>query len=774
MAKRRTTTKPEPPEQDNAFLTTALSRWRTVDTAEGGGAGSMRFEGTLDLKFLNLQQWDENQERDRLAEDKPALVIDQIGEPYRQLTGALRRARPSIQFNPVDNTADVDTAEIAQGLYRHVENTGGAKAARDEAAKGMCGPGWGYYRLITEFEYDQAALPPNQDGTFPPELFDQCIKYQAIENQFTVFRDPSCPLHEPWKARFCLIIEAVPEDTFTEKWPEAKMPGPADFAALGITAPEWYPEGFAWVADYFYVEETPGETVAMLQDGRVVPLAQAPDGVPILQQRTPIIRKVYLAKITGAEILEGNYDKTAGREFPADFIPVIPMYGESITVDGKRTLRGIVRAARDAQRMYNFTASEIVYELALAPKSKALVPFGGTEDLEEMWKQSPVKAFPALFYNAFDSQGRPLPPPVVAQFTDPTKIQALTVNLSQHKADLRSTTGWYDATDPSRKNTDQSGKAILARKEAQAEGSVNYTENYGLALQYEAMVGWSMIRRVYARTGRVLRIVGLEDDQQTEEVVYGQPRKSGKGKRAVQRAFEWGAARFDFVVSIGASYATRRQEGAQTTMELVEVAAKVHPPMAAALMPNAIKQMDIPGSQELSDIAKRTLPPELRGEEDEGEDDPEAMKAQLQQAEQKMQEMGQVIQGLQDAVKTDQVKAEADLQKAQLSAQSDQQTAQQSDQVKLAIEQAKIEATAQVEAQKIQADLMKVQMQIDADFRLAQMKIDADLEKARITAAAAAQARREGFVHDDISGERGHQHAMQEQASKPNGSGAGA
>lgn len=743
----------------NAFLITAMNQWRTADSAEGSGEGTMRYEGKIDLEFLNLRQWSAEAERDRRASDKPALVIDQIGEPYRQLTGQLRRAKPSIQINPVDNGADVDTAEIYQGLYRHIEVTGGAKAARDEASKGMCGPGWGYYRVITEFEYDQA-IEPGPDGSLPAHLFDQCIKYQAIENQFTVFRDPACPLHEPWKARFCLIVEAMPKDLFTQRYPHAKATSQDAFQALGIQMPEWFPEGSVWVADYFYVEEKDGLPLALLSDGRVVPLELATDKQAILQYRTPKVRTVKVAKISACEVLEGNDDLTAGRVFESDYIPVVPMYGESLVVDGKRTLRGIVRAARDPQRMYNYQNSELVYELAISPKSKALIPFGGDEDFKQMWKEAPVKAFPALYYNAFDATGRPLPPPTVAQFTDPTKIQAITIAINQHKADLRSTTGWYDSTDPNRKNTDQSGRAILARKEAQAEGSINYAENFAAALRFEAMVILSMIPRIYNRVGRVLRIVGLEDQTETEEVTVGQPLKRGKGQQhamKVREAFQWGTGRYDITVDIGAG-GTRRQEAAEAQIELIKVLPET---MAAVVAPNAVANMDWPGARETAEMMRRTLPPEIRGDDQEGEDDPQMLKAQVAQGEQKQQEMMQVIQGLQQAVKTDQVKAEADLAKTQ-----------QSDQVKLQIAQMDAEAKAQIEQAKIQAELAKAQMQIEADFRLAQMKIDAELEKARITAEAAAQARREGFAHDHAQGEVGHRHAMEEGAANGNGASA--
>jgi hypothetical protein len=179
------------------------------------------------------------------------------------------------------------------------------------------------------------------------------------------------------------------------------------------------------------------------------------------------------------------------------------------------------------------------------------------------------------------------------------------------------------------------------------------------------------------------------------------------------------------------------------------------------MAPNAVSNMDWPGARETAKLLKRALPPQLQDSEEDGEDDPEALKAQIQQATMKMQEMGQVIQGLQEAVKTDQVKSEADIQKTQMSTEADAQKAQQSDAVKVQIEQMKIEAEILMEERKFQHEMA-----------LAQMKIDADLEKARITADAAAQARREGFVHDDVSAEQGHQHALEEGAINGNGASA--
>ena len=123
----------------------ALDRWRACDTAES----MQREEGEKDLRFLNLEQWDPQDERDR--GDRPTLVIDQIGEPFRQLIGRQKSAKPGILAVPVDSGADVDTAEVYQGLIRHIENKGHAKQARDEAFKSAAGIGFGYYRIVTEY-----------------------------------------------------------------------------------------------------------------------------------------------------------------------------------------------------------------------------------------------------------------------------------------------------------------------------------------------------------------------------------------------------------------------------------------------------------------------------------------------------------------------------------------------------------------------------------------------------------------------------------------------
>lgn len=649
MAKRKDTApsrvKPALSEQQDAFLRLARDRWQAAETFER----EQRQEMEKDLEFLNLQQWDTDDKNARVAQDKPTLVIDQIGEPYRQLCGQFRRAHPGIEVSPVDSGADVAIAEKYQGAIRHIEQAGGAKVAREECFKGMAGPGLGYYLLYTDYDYDDDHGPKSD----PAAIFDQCIKYQPIENQFTVFRDPACPIHEPWKAQYAFVVEDIPTETFKQAFRESVATSKEAFDATGLTLPDWFPETSVRVANYYYVETTDLPAVALLQDGQTVPYSKDIPADQIVQVRTPKSRTVKLAKITAVEVLEGNDQKDAGREQPWPYIPIVPMYGEALTVKGKRYLRGIVRAARDPQRMYNYQNSELVYELALSPKSKVIMAEGQDEGHEDMWKQAPTKAFPALKYKPTTLAGQPVAPPQVAQFTDPGKIQALTIAIAQHKADLRSTTGWYDATDPNRKNADQSGRAILARKDSQAEGSINFLENASNAIRFEGMLLIGAIPKIYNRTGRAIRIAGLEDDTQSEVLQLGQSAiKTEDGQQVV---FQWGAGRYDITVDVGASYGTRRQEAAATTLELMRV---LPPPMAAAAAPLMVRNMDMPGGRELADRLDRTLPPEVRGED--AKADPQQMAGQLKQAMQMNQMLTEQLNQASQIIKGEQIKAQAD------------------------------------------------------------------------------------------------------------------
>src|SRR5262249_1051192 len=111
------------------------------------------------------------------------------------------------------------------------------------------------------------------------------------------------------------------------------------------------------------------------------------------------------------DILEGNEDRTEGRELPGDRIPLFPLIGDERDIDGAVDYRGMVRDAIDPQKMYNFWASSIAQAVALAPKARWIAAKGQIDQYRDDWKDANRKPKAVLFYDPKAVGGELVPPP---------------------------------------------------------------------------------------------------------------------------------------------------------------------------------------------------------------------------------------------------------------------------------------------------------------------------------------------------------------------------
>jgi hypothetical protein len=70
------------------------------------------------------------------------------------------------------------------------------------------------------------------------------------------------------------------------------------------------------------------------------------------------VRKVKWCKTNGYEVLDE-------RDWAGKYIPVIRVIGNEFEIDGRMYVSGLVRNAKDAQRMYNYWVSQEAEMLAL-------------------------------------------------------------------------------------------------------------------------------------------------------------------------------------------------------------------------------------------------------------------------------------------------------------------------------------------------------------------------------------------------------------------------
>lgn len=613
-------------KSDASILATARSR---LDMAMSALSESREDEND-DLKFYagspdNQWQWPADVLATRGAVQgqtinaRPTLTINKLPQHVRQVTNDQRQNRPGAKVIPVDDNADVEIAEIFNGMIRHIEYISDADVAYDTACENQVAYGEGYIRLLTEYCGD--------------DTFDQDIKIGRIRNSFSVYMDPTMQDPTGADAKYCFVTEDLTKDEYTRMYPDSAPI--TTLQSLGVgdqSISNWLNEDTIRIADYYYIDYD--RATLNLYPGNHTAFAGTPEdkqlkahfGKP-LKSRESDRPKVRYCKINGYEILEQ-------REWVGKWIPVIRIVGNEFEVDGRLYVSGLVRNAKDAQRMYNYWVSQEAEMLALAPKAPFIGYGGQFEGYEDKWKTANTQNWPYLEVNpdVTDGQGATLPLPQRAQ--PPMASSGLLQAKSGAAEDIKSTTGQYNASLGMGSN-ERSGKAILARQREGDVGTYHYGDNLARGVRHIARQLIDMIPKIYD-TQRVARIIG--EDGQTKMVKINPEQQQPVQKIVdqqgivIEKIYNPGVGKYDVVATTGPGYATKRQEALEAMAQLLQG----NPQLWTVAGDLFVKNMDWPGAQEMSKRFAKTIDPKLMGD---SEDNPA-----LAAAQQQMQAMGQEMQ----------------------------------------------------------------------------------------------------------------------------------
>jgi hypothetical protein len=599
------------------LLAAARKRFLLAEEAER----EMRSLGLDDLKFRAGEQWPQSVKSERDMDARPCLTINRIPQFIRQVTNDQRQNRPSIKVHPVDDQADVETAKIYQGLIRHIEYNSDAETAFDTAFEGAATMGFGYFRVITDY--------------VSPTSFEQEILIKRIRNHFSVYFDPSSKEIDGSDASWAFVVEDMPLEDFKAEYGSSELAGLDDWASIGNARAEgWLTDSTVRVAEYFH-KEFKEVTICLLEGGKSIEKEELekiyPEGLPeglVLSERKSKVPVIKWCKINGVEVLEET-------EWPGRWIPIIPVYGDELDIEGKRVVEGVIRHAKDSQRMYNYWVSTETEAIALAPKAPFIVAEGQIpREHEAMWRSANRKSYAFLQYKPVSFNGQMAPPPQ-RNFTD-TPIQSITTARMHAAEDLKATTGIYDSALGAQSN-ETSGVAIQRRNQQAQTSNFHLIDNLTRSIRHCGRILVDLIPKIYD-TARTARIIGEEGDQ---EVVRINQEFEKDGKALM---YDLGVGKYDVVVDTGPSFATRRVEAAIS----MESMARSYPQLVQVAGDLMIKNMDWPGAQEIAERFKKIIPPDVLGEE-EAQEIPPQVQAQMQQMNQMIEAM---TTQLQEATKT--------------------------------------------------------------------------------------------------------------------------
>ena len=624
-----------------------------------GALSSSRNDELDDLRFMagspdNNWQWPSNvlatrgNVQGQTINARPCLTINKLPQHVRQVTNDQRQNRPSGKVIPADDRADPQVAEIYDGVVRHIEYMSDADVAYDTACENQVTFGEGYWRLLTEY--------------CDENTFDQDIKIERIRNSFSVYMDPT--IQDPCgsDAKWCFITQDMTRDEYERLFPDATpITALMDQGTGDSATAQWVTQNTVRIAEYFCVEYKrvklnlyPGNVT--LQEGEPEDRQMQAMGLMPVRSRMAQVPRVKWMKTNGYEILEEQ--DWAGR-----WIPVIRVIGNEFEVDGQILVSGLVRNAKDAQRMYNYWVSQEAEMLALAPKAPFIGYGGQFEGYETQWKTANTQNWPYLEVNpdVTDGNGSILPLPQRAQ--PPMAQQGLIAAKMGAADDIKATTGQYDSSIGATSN-ERSGRAILARERQGDTGTYHFVDNLARAIRYSTRQIVDLIPKIYD-TQRIARIIGIDGETKMARIDPMQPEPVREVRDqagvVIEKIYNPSVGKYDVVVTTGPSYLTKRQEAMDAMSQILQGS----PQLWAVAGDLFVKNMDWPGAEELAARLRKTIDPKLL----EDQDDPalQAANKQIQVMMQEMQTMQQMLQNVTQSMEAqklqiDTFKAEADVE----------------------------------------------------------------------------------------------------------------
>lgn len=578
---------------------------------------SNRAEAIDDLKFRFGDQWPVEIQNSRTLQERPCLTINEVDAFCRQVENQQRQQRPRIKVHAVDDIADPKIAKVLSGLMRHFEVNSDAEYAYDLAFSFAVSMGWGYIRMRTDYCREDS--------------FDQDIYFSQVENPFTVYFDPSSQLPDGSDAEKCLVTDLITKEAFKRSYPGAQMQGFTELAA-GDTMTDWITEHEVRLAEYFYIDRVPAKLImlnnkAVMWGDQVNRELLAANNIQVVAERDSLRSQVKWCKQTGFEILEEKV-------IPGRFIPVIPVYGNSYVINGKRLRFGLMRFAKDPQRMVNFWQTAVTETLALAPKAKWLMPVGGDENFENEWAQANISPRPVLHFLT-EKNGKQLPPPTREQ-PEPPPVGFIQASMMASQ-NLSRVLGIYDPG-ISQSKMHKSHQTINAEDQQTDQSNFQYYDNLTRSIQHCGRIALEWTPTVFD-TERVMRIIG-EDGRPDLQVIN---EKQAGDAGAIQKILnDVTVGQYDVVMDTGPGYNSKRQESFAVFTQLMGT------PLGEKLAQVAddiiVRNLDVPGADVIADRLAAANP--LAQIDDKSEIPPQVqmmikqLQGQLQQAQQIIQQQG--------------------------------------------------------------------------------------------------------------------------------------
>src|SRR6185312_4968562 len=555
----------------------------------------------MDIKFdagdaYNNYQWPSDIYQDR--GEKPSLTVNETHQHNLHIINEAKQNKASVKYRPTGAGATEASAEVYEGLYRHIANISNAQMAQGQAISFQVRGGLGF--TVIESDY----VDPNPKPG--PEAFNQEIYIRGVSDPMSVMLDCDCMEPDASDARYGFVFSDRPKEEVIAKYPELKGRLAIANAIDGEDA-GWIRDDHVREARYYEVSEDRDELIGD-SDGTTIFRSDAPAGLikkweaEAKEKGEPLLRRDVIRRSVKCYLIIGN-DVVKVDDVPGVSVPIVPWIGEVTVIDKTLDRKGHTRCMISAQQMENYNWSASVEYGALQSKSPWLAPVAAMGDYTTYYETANVTNHSVLPWVHRDDEGREIPPPIKTQ--PPTGAPVFMEGVQLARQFMMAASGQYEA-ELGQQGNERSGKAINERQRQGDRATYHFIDNQALAIRRQGMIIKEWIPIIYD-TKRVAKIIGI-DGEEGEIMIDPDAAEAHHIKRigdAVQRIFNPNIGSYEVVSDVGPDYATQRQEAFNAIVQILTQAQQLIDRIGDLLF----KVADFPLADEIAERMKPGLAP---------------------------------------------------------------------------------------------------------------------------------------------------------------------
>ena len=536
-----------------------------------------RLQCLQDRRFYSIAgaQWEGPLEQQ--YENKPKFEVNKVGLAVQRVVNEYRNNRITVDFVSRDGSP-TEMADVCNKLFRADEQDSTANEAYDNAFEEAVGGGFGAWRLKAAYEDDE---DPDNDR--------QRIRIEPIyDADSSVYFDLDAKRQDKADATHAFVLYSVTRDAYIEKYGDDPTTWPKE---VYQTFFDWDTPDIVYVAEYYCVEDvSEKQYVYRALDGteekyletdfekdETLEETLSAIGSEVVRERTIRRKRVRKYLLSGGKILKDD-GYIAGK-----CIPIVPVYGKRWFVDNVERCMGIVRLAKDAQRLKNMQLSKLGEISALSSIEKPIMTPEQVAGHQVMWAKDNLENYPYLLVNPITGPDGSMQVSGPVAYTKSAAVPpAMAALLQVTEQDIDDILGNQREGDKIVSNI--SGDAVEMVQQRLEMQAFLYMSNYAKAVQRCGEIWLSMARDVYVEPRRKMK--GVDDEGRASTIELMQPAMDENG--ALTSRNDVTQATLDVVTSVGPSFATQRAATRRTLLSMMQFAQdpQIQKMLLAALMQN--------------------------------------------------------------------------------------------------------------------------------------------------------------------------------------------